>query len=72
MSVKQPDFGKSEDFVRNDFEAPFIDLLRPFGIFAIQLAPKSVIDPQVNVTTPMTLVFGRGNVGDRAFVDFLS
>ena len=71
LSIEQPHFGKGEDFVRNDFETPFVDLLGPLGIFAIEFAPKSVVDPQINVAPPMTLVFRWWNVGDSALVDFL-
>ena len=71
LGVEKPYFGEGEDLVRNDFETPFVHLFRPFGVLALQLAPEGVVDPQINVATPMTLVFRRRNVGDSALVDLL-
>ena len=57
--------------MRDDFETEFVDFFRPFRVFAIQLGPEGVIYPYVNVTAPMPLVLGRGNVGDGTLVNLL-
>ena len=70
LGVQKPNFGKCEAFVRQQIQAGSVDLSRSVHVTCVKLFVNCVIDPQVDVATPKTLLFRRWHVCDGPLVSF--
>ena len=52
----KPYFGESEALVRHEVEARLVDLARLLVVTCLQLLVQRVVDPQVDVASPVTFL----------------
>lgn len=52
----QPDFAEGEQLVRQKVETRLVNLPRPLHVLVLHLFPERVVDPQVNVPPPVSLL----------------
>ena len=51
--------GKCENLMRDDFEAGAIHLPGALYVLGLQLLKQGIVDPQVNISLPVSLLWGR-------------
>jgi len=56
VSEQQPNFGEREPLVRNNFKASLVDLARPVDVLRLQFLVDGVVDPQVDIAAPVSLL----------------
>ena len=56
VSEHNPDFGEGEALVWYEIETRLVDLARALVVTCLQLLVHRVVDPQVDVASPVTLL----------------
>merc|ERR1719336_1845302 len=70
LSVEQPELGKGEPLVRNQFKSGSVHLSGPLHIPGLQLLIDGIVDPEIDVSPPVVLLLRRRHIGHSALVCF--
>merc|ERR1719336_1204030 len=70
LSVEQPELGKGEPLVRNQFKSGSVYLSGPLHIPGLQLLIDGIVDPEIDVSPPVVLLLRRRHIGHSTLVCF--
>lgn len=70
MGVVNPQFTKSEFFMRYDLNSSFINLVSFAQIFSNLFLKDCIIKPNIDISPPKSFFLKRGDNFDSSFVNF--